>query len=93
MDAGSRIAEARLAMVSEYLDQLATADEPSSGGTLSRAQFRELLANDEDFQTKVAERGIFATPKEKAQLTREVERLLPPEEMLPPSVTDIAPKY
>jgi len=86
-DHAARIAEARLAGISQYLDDIATPSEPSSGGTLSRAAFRDLLAGNERFQEHLAERAVFMTPQEKASLKREIERVAPPQDTLPASVT------
>jgi hypothetical protein len=86
----SKIAEARLQMVGQYLDQIAELDEPPSGGTLTKAQFSLLLQHDEDFRDKLAEQAPFMTDKEKNKLQAKITELFP--EDLPPSNTEITPR-
>lgn len=89
-ESASQIAQARLAAVGEYLDNIADTDDPPTGGVLSNIQYRALLANSKEFQEGVAERAPFMSEPERARLRKTVDELFPEE--LPASVSQIPPQ-
>lgn len=68
--------QAKLGNLLRQTDELTetTAGSPFGGGALSREEFRTLAVNDPQFQERLAFRMVFANDKEKAALSRELER-------------------
>lgn len=86
---GTDIAESRLESVGQYLDAIASNDEPASGGVLSNSQLVALLRGSKEFAEQMAEKTPFMRPDERAKLTKLVNELLPTE--LPESNSAIPP--
>ena len=81
------ISDARMRSVQKYLDDFTATDDPKAqigGGTrLTRNDFGRLLQSSPDFQQQVANRWVFATPREREALLV-VLRDAFPERMAPP---------
>lgn len=77
------VADARLRSVQKYLDDFTATDDPADqvgGGTrLSRGDFVALLHQSPDFQQQIANRWVFATPREREALLTVLRQAFPQE--------------
>lgn len=85
-----RIAQAKLGRLRDTLDRMSdTGGAPPFGGdSLTREQFRLLLANDPHTQQRVIAALPYATEEQKARLRRDLERV---REMVPDTAAAQAP--
>lgn len=74
------LAEERLSLTMKLLDDATTAGKVGTlggGSRLAYDAFRALLVSDEGFRQQVANRWLFATPKERERLLLEIQRVFP----------------
>ena len=74
------LAEQRLSLTMKLLDDATTAGKVGTLGGGTRLQydaFRALLTSDEAFRQQVANRWLFASPKERERLLKEIQRVFP----------------
>lgn len=75
------ISDARMRSVQKYLDDFTATDDPKNaiggGVRLTRRDFAGLLQQSPDFQQQVANRWVFATPKEREALIAVLREAFP----------------